>query len=169
MLRCWHAENKIAIAVEIGTDLAGEFLDAGRSGVLDDVLDAERGSGSRVEGRGARVGSRGARKSTRRWTLVCRLVCDLVSDGGHAQAEPVELVVARSDDGEGHAEVEGRGLLGNGWQTQQLGRYQRWYAGNNVNRIALGTRGGDRAGILLCRLRSERWHMALPPSVANDT
>ena len=71
----------MAVAVEFGTEFAGEVFNAGCAGVLDDVLDGS------VE--------------QRAWSLEQVLV----ADAGDAQLEPIELVEARGDDGE-----EGQGL-----------------------------------------------------------
>ncbi len=68
--------------MEFGAEFAGEVFDAGRAGVLDDVLDGS------VE--------------QRAWSVEQ----GLVADAGDAEAEPVELVEARGDDGE-----EGQGFL----------------------------------------------------------
>ncbi len=65
--------------MELGAEFAGEVFDLGATGVLDYVLDG-RCRESRVESRVRQF---------------------LVADAGDAEAEPVELIVARRDDGEG--------------------------------------------------------------------
>ena len=64
-------EDELAVAVEFGAEFAGEVFDARSSSVLDDVFE---GAGSWEQG--------------------------LVADAGDAKAQPIELVVARRDDGE---------------------------------------------------------------------
>lgn len=81
-------EDELAVAVEFGTEFAGEVFNAGCAGVLDDVLDGS------VEQRAWSV-------EQRAWSLEQVLVADT----GDAQLEPIELVEARGDDGE-----EGQGL-----------------------------------------------------------
>ena len=66
-------EDELAVAVEFGTEFAGEVFDAGSAGVLNDMFNGES-----------------------------RARQDLVADAGDAEFQPVELVVSGGDDGKFH-------------------------------------------------------------------
>ena len=73
------AKYKLTVTVKLCAEFTSQFLDAGRSSVLDDVLDGE--------GRGSRVQSRGRGNH-------------LISHAGDAQPQPIELPEGRRNDAE---------------------------------------------------------------------
>jgi len=103
-------EDEQSVVVEIGSDFAGKVFDTGGTRILDNVLHAERGVAGRHGYRRWDMGYGGGTLRSPIFDLrySCRRRFDLISDGGDAKAQPVQLVETGGDDGDGHGGDEWR-------------------------------------------------------------